>query len=306
MKINPKIKHANMTSFETWSVLCYLLNEALHPAVIYSNIAFEIASSCMALSTSAKRKISAHTSQELLEWLFNETLRCLAEPTADRKHDFITELLERGVERNILADFALRVRTVGVTPNDPRVDARKIIKHADIYLEMYDEFRMDIVYRYLEFTETSARRNNAIKNNGGLMSSEGDQVNVYTISMMRAIDKFVPYKGTLASYIQQWFMNAVGASSYMTYTDEAYAMPRAARKAVQEGTLNNRNRVVPLGIGDDSHAFVAKRILQESLVPDNPLSDIDPTALKAISQLPKASLLWMLFDLGYDPLAKDA
>lgn len=306
MKKNQRIKHANMTSFETWSVLCYLLNEALHPAIIYSDLCFEIASSCMALSTSAKRKISAHTSQEFLEWLFNETLYCIADPSQDKKHGLITELLERGVERNILADYALRVRTIGVNPNDPRVDARKIIKHADIYLTLYEEFRMDIVYRYMEFTETAARRNNAIKSYGGLISSEGDQVNVYTISMLRAIDKFVPYKGTLAPYIQQWFLNAEGASSYMTYTDEAYSMPRAARKSVQEGTLTNRNRAVPLSVDSGVNTLVSKQIMQDSMVPESPLLSLDSKALQSIAQLPKATLLWLLYELPFDPLAKDS
>lgn len=305
MRKDAKIKHANMTSFETWSVLCYLLNEALHPAVVYSDVAFEIASSCMALSTSAKRKISAHSSQELLEWLFNEILSCVVDPSADKKHALVTELLERGVERNILYDYALRVRVIGVKSNNPKIDGRKIIKHTDIYLNLYEEFRMDLVRRYTAFTETSAKRNNAIKSKGGLLSSEGDQVNVYTISMLRAIDKFVPYKGTLTSYIQQWFLNAEGASSYMSYTDEAYSMPRQARKQVQEGALHNRNRVVPMGIGDSNHALVAKQVVQEAMVPDSPLGDIDSKAMHAISQLPKSPLLWLIYDLSFDPLAEE-
>lgn len=305
MRKDAKIKHANMTSFETWSVLCYLLNEALYPAAIYSDIAFEIASSCMALSTSAKRKISAHSSQELLEWLFNEILSCAVDPSPDKKHNLITELLERGVERNILYDYALRVRVVGIKLDNPKIDGRKIVKHTDIYLSMYEEFRMDLVYRYTAFTEVSAKRNNAIKSKGGLLSSEGDQVSVYSISMLRAIDKFVPYKGTLTSYIQQWFMNAEGASSYMTYTDEAYSMPRQARKQVQEGVIHNRNRVVPIGTGENNHILVSKQLTQEAMTPDSPLADIDTKALYAISQLPRAPLLWMVYDLGFDPLAQE-
>lgn len=306
MKKDSKVKHANMTSFETWSVLCYLLNEAIYPAVVYSDLSFEIASSCMSLSTSAKRKISAHTSQELLEWLFNETLACVADPSPDKKHALVTELLERGVERNIVSDYAMRVRTIGITPNNHKVDVRKVMKHTDLYLTMYEQFRDELVYRYLAFTENAARKNNAIKMKNGLLSSEGDQVQVYVVSLARAIDKFVPYKGTLTNYIQQWFMNAEGASSYMSYTDEAYSMPRQARKQVADGIIHNRNKVIPMGMGDDAHVLVSKQMMQDSAGEDNFLSSIDPKAMQSISQLPKASLLWMVYDLPYDPLAPGA
>lgn len=302
MKKNSKIKHANMTSFETWSVLCYLLNEAIYPAVVYSDLSFEIASSCMSLSTSAKRKISAHTSQELLEWLFNQTLACVADPSPEKKHVLVTELLERGVERNIISDYAMRIRTIGITPNNHKVDVRKIVRHTDIYLGLYEAFREELVYRYLDFTEHAARRNNAVKVKSGLISSEGDQVNVYMISLARAIDKFVPYKGTLTNYIQQWFMNAEGASSYMSYTDEAYSMPRTARKQVQEGIIHNRNKVIPIDVGEGGSKLVAKQVMQDSMAEDTFLSSIDPKALQSISQLPKASLLWILFDLPWNPL----
>lgn len=290
MKNEPRIQYEYMTSFESWTLMCNLINEALAPAVVYSDIGFEILLSCMSLSTSAKRRISKHRSSEFLLWSFNAMVQLVDEPTPDNKLLLITEMLEMGVERNIFYDYASRVRLIGIESDNHKIDVKKVMRQTDYYLTMYEEFRHNLVYRYLKFTQSAAFRNQMIKENAGLISSHQDQTNVYILSLMRAIDKFVPYKGTLTNYIQEWFIHASGGSSYNVYGDEAYSLPRSARRDVKDGARDNRNKVIP--IEESKH-------VEESNVS---MPSIDPHALYSISQLENAHILFMMFDLSFDPI----
>lgn len=292
MKRDSRILYEDLTSFETWSVLCHLLNEAIYPAVTYSEMSFELLCSCMALSTSAKRKISAQSSADFMLWAFNTMTALEAENTPENRQAVATNLLELGVERNIIHDYAHRVRTIGIVSKNPNVDVGKLRKHTAFYLDLYERFRHDVVYRYYVLTHTAAMKNSVVKEQHGMLSSPEDQKNVFMLSLMRAIDKFVPYRGTLAPYILQWFKHAEGGSSYMVYTDEAYSIPRAVRKEIHEGDSALRNRVVP---------YIPKN--QEGNGATETIFDaIDPKAMRCMSQLPSAPLLWAMYDLPFDPL----
>ena len=290
MKADPRIQYGDMTSFESWTLLCNLINEALAPAVAYSDIGFEILLSCMSLSTSAKRRISKHTSSEFLLWSFNAMVQLADNPTPDSKLALVTELLEMGVERNIFYDYASRVRVIGIVPDNARIDVAKVMHQTDYYLTLYEQFRQNLVYRYYRFAQNAAVRNHITKENVGLLSSANDQSNVFVLSLMRAIDKFVPYKGTLTNYIKEWFIHAAGGSAYNIYGDEAYSLPRSARRDIKDGVKDNRNKAIPI---EESRHVEAEA---------TPISNIDPKALLSISQLENAHIMWMMFDMPFDPI----
>jgi len=126
------------------------------------------------------------------------------------------------------------------------IDRNKLQKHVAVYMEQYNTFKRDVVYRYYFMTERAANKNQYVKRLYGLNSTKEDNFHVYIISAMRALDRFIPFKATLTSYIQQWFKNAEGSSDYMVYDGEAFSLNRSTRKAIHDGKVLINNSAIPI------------------------------------------------------------
>lgn len=275
----------NLSSSQIWEVLNTLLFEALAQSVANASIGFEIGLSCLAITSSAKRKLSGLEPDEFLQVCFTEIAVATIVNTPDAKLHLLKEIQAKGLERNILYEYAQRCLVH--PPYIPFIDSVKHAKHIELQLQLYDTFRQDVVDRFKSLTEFSAKRNYHSKNTAGLAAEESEHYHVFVLSLMRAIDKFVPWRGTLASYILAWFENAKGASQYMVYDDEVFGLTRAIRKQVHDGKADIRNKVIPLSD-------------RENAIPDESL-EISIDLIMRMAKLPNATLLFYANAIPYYP-----
>lgn len=279
------IHSTDLSSSQIWSVLNSLLFEALAPVVANSDVGMEIGLSCLSMSANAKRRISGLEQTEFMQVCFNVLLQAAVIPTEDNRIAVLTQLLDKGLERNIPYEYAQR--SLVHPPLSYPHDLPKLHRHIYLYVSMYDQFRQDVVNRYSALTAFSARRNFYAKNQFGLSADEEEHYHVFVLSLMRAIDKFVPWRGTLASYILAWFENAKGASQFMVYSDEVFGLTRAIRKQVHEGGTDIRNRVIPLSDRENS-------------IPDE-TDLVDIGVLLNVANMPNATLLFLAKGLPFYP-----
>lgn len=277
----------DLTSSQIWDVLNNLLFSAIGPSIEYSNLAFEVGLSCACITSNAKRKLSGLEPEEFLQVCFTQLVITSLDPTAENKVNMIKTFQDKGLERNVLYEYAQKCLVVLPPLNIPNVDVTKHWQHIDLYLKLYDKFRQDVMERFRSLTEFSARRNYHSKIQSGLSAEEYEHYHVFTLSLMRAIDKFVPWRGTLASYILSWFENAKGASQYMVYGDEVFGLTRAIRKQVHDGSANIRNKVVPLSD-------------RENTIPDD-VGDLSVDLIIKTARLPQATLIFFANGLPYYP-----
>ena len=247
LRVNKNIKYSkDLSSHEIWKVLISLLYEAAAPLSVYGNMSIETAMSCLALSTDNRRKISDRKSDKFLEDIFYElTLRVGDEDDVEQSKLALLEfILNKGVERNIIVDHI--AYSLALTRFPKNIDSKKLRNFVDQYLEDYDTFKQDLVYRYYHVTEAYANKNYYAKKASGLHSSKSDMFHVYLISAMRAIDRFIPTKGPLTTDIENWFQNARGSSDYIVYDGEAISINRAVRRSLHEGNKVLNTKSIPL------------------------------------------------------------
>ena len=239
-----EIKYSNdLTSHQIWSILINLLMDAAHPlCVISGDFLFDLMGSVCNLSTTSRRKIAAVESPDMLPWIANKLVELAANNTPERRVVVFNELMQKGLERQIVVDHIVMTlqRVKDTAPYDPY----KLDRHIQHFLTMYERFRKDVFNRYYELMVTAANKNHFVKSNSGLNISKQDMINTYTIAVYRAIDKFVPFKGTLTSYIQTWFQYAEGGSSYTIYDNEAVSINRDVRRRVREEELPIKTQAV--------------------------------------------------------------
>lgn len=280
----------DLTSYQIWTVMNSLLYEAAAPLCVYSNMSIETALSCLALSTNNRRRIAAANPDKLIVQLFYELSQrvepCNSGP--ESKLDMLEYLINNGIERNIIVDhiaYSLQsdsLREVGIAK-------KKLKKHVAVYLKDYDTFKRDVVFRYYHLISTFANNNHYNKSKSGLKSTKDDMKHVYIISAMRAIDKFIPFKGTLTSYIQTWFQNAEGSSDFIVYDGEAFSLNRNVRKSVQDGDKEINNKAIPIHDREDS-------ISDDEAVKE---INIFPEFSRHIAKLPNAPLVFIAQNLPY-------
>ncbi len=286
-----EVKYSNyLTSFQIWKILNGLVYKASIPLLdLNNNFLFELLSSVVALCTSARRKISSVESEELLIWAANNIILLTNESTINKRHKIFLELLEKGIERNIVIDhITTNVSTISQDEIYP-IDIYKLDKSITVYLNMYEVFRKDIFNRYYDMMLVAANKNFHSKQISGLNISKNDVNQIYTIAVYRAIDKFVPFKGTLTSYIQTWFQFAEGGSAFALYDNEAVSINREVRRKVQDESLAIKTQAVNL---DKVTNFVEDTSV---LVKD----EITTNIVKYISKLENVSLLFLLYNLPY-------
>lgn len=231
-----------LNSLQIWDVLNYLIAQMSAPYVQHSDHAVEVALSCCSISTNNRRKIGSLSSTEMLEEMFNAVVGY--QPTLDHRVALFGRLQANGIERNVFVDHLKFSYAHTTLP--PEFCKRKLRDHVRIWGERYETFRRDVIDRYYYLIQSSARTNQYIKSRNGLETTQGDMLNVYMISAMHALDKFIPYKGTLTEYIKTWFQNAEGSSSFVVYDGEAFGLNRSTRKDIQAGSKAINNKAIPI------------------------------------------------------------
>lgn len=244
LRQHPDVKYSrDLSSYQIWEVMNNLLREASAPLCSYASMSVEMALSCMSISTKNRRRISKHkNADELLTDLFAEVCRDTVHDE-DMKLDLLDVLIQKGIERNIVVDhitFSLQ------TSKFQHIDRTKLYKHVGVYLDSYDKFKRDVVFRFYYFIQTFANRNHYVKNINGLKCTKDDMFHVYMISSLRAIERFIGDKGTITKYIETWFQNAEGSSDFIVFDNEAFSLNRAVRKEIQSGERDINNKAIPV------------------------------------------------------------
>ncbi len=237
------IKHSgNLSSYGIWSVSVDLLKKPLLPLMLYTDVGIETLLTCVALTTTRTRKIAFMEAPEMLPIMFNLAARA----HVDRKDQTILDdLFQTGVERNIAADHIERYLVSPVKPSNPRIDSDKLRAYVITHRNAYLDFRRDVMHRYRYLVESLANRAWAIKARQGLVIEKEGMQNIYMLTAFRAIDKFIPTKGTLSSYLQQW-LAAAKSSTHLTFNNEAVSLDRAERQRIHNQDSDMRNKPVPL------------------------------------------------------------
>ena len=278
----------HLSASQIWSILNRLLFEAIAPAVSRTSIGIEIGLSCIAISTDGKRKIAGVKATEFLNYCFREVLCTAITPTAENKVALVRNLMNKGLERNIVYEYAQRIQ---INPPDiPNYDKNKHRNHVKVLLNQYCLFRMDVARRFHNLTQAMAKRNHYNKTRNGLDAEQAEHYSVFTLSLLQAIDKFIPWKAPLAKYIMMWFENAKGSSAFMTYTDEAYSIPRNVRQKVHEGELAIHNKAIPISE-------------RENDIPED-FKQSDPELIVNIARIPGSTLLFFNNAIPYYPRLK--
>lgn len=278
----------DLTSNQIWKILIGLILEAGRPlCLISSDFLFDLLGSVCNLSTSSRRKVAATDSPDMLPWVATKLVELSANDTPDRRVTIYEELLNKGIERNIVVDHI--VMTLRHLESTEPYDPYKLDKHIQTYFKMYETFRKDVFNRYYDLMVAAANKNHYLKKRNGLNISQQDMVNTYTIATYRAIDKFVPFRGTLTSYIQNWFQFAEGGSSFTIYDNEAVSINRDVRRKVREDEIQIRTQAVNFDLV--SNTMESKGNSEEELY----LSSI----ADQIAMLEHVPLIFVIFGLKY-------
>lgn len=290
LKTHSEVKYSNnLSSSEIWKVLVALLYEAAAPLSVYGNMSVETGLSCLALSTNNRRKISEENSETFLSDIFYELSLRVTDDTQESRLSLLEYILTRGVERNVIVDHI--VFSLSTMRCPPEIDKGKLRSFVAQYLEDYEKFKQDIMFRYYNLTESHANKNQRAKSITGLNVHKGDMFNVYVISAMRAIDRFIPTKGTLTSYIEQWFQNAKGSSDYIVYDGEALSVNRTVRRQLQEGDLNINTKSIPLEDRENS--------IPDEFNTEERMNSTYPEFSRHVARLPNSTIMFLALNLPY-------
>lgn len=225
----------------------------------------DITHASLAASMDKRRRIGAHDSQETIEYLYRLQFY---EP------DIMLKGLLKviGIERTIVSGF-IEDYISGYYEPSPRSDVVEVWEEGplkeyvkDMY-SLYCDFRNMVTNRFLKLSNSAAAKNQWAKSQQGLVSDVGDNENNYYLSVIRAVDKFDPSKGTLAGYVQLWLNNATG-SDFSMYLGEAFPLTRSVRLQIFKGQLNVNNKSYPMEnaqtipqtetrhLAEESHSYV--------------------------------------------------
>lgn len=290
LKLHDKVKYSvDLHSDEIWKILNGLLYEAAAPLAVYGTMSIETGLSCLALSTDNRRQVAYIKSEDFISEIFYELSLRVPDDSEQSKLDLLDFMLSKGVERNIIVDHI--AYSLAITNLPSYIDRKKLNTFVNKYLQDYDTFKQDIVYRYYNFTEAHANRNFHAKSLNGLRSSKPDMFHVYVISAMRAIDRFIPYEGTITNYITRWFENAKGSSDYIVYDGEAITVNRTVRRSIQNGEKVLNTKAIPL---ED----------RENLIPDESNTEESMNSTYAefsrhAAKLPSSTIMFLALNLPY-------
>jgi len=223
---------AGLSSQQIWDSLNGLLAFALEPVFAYTEYGFDLRLSLISASMDKRRRVSIYQSEDCRAILFHSLLY-----TSDDT-SLLTLLQKMGVERNLLIDPVIDAlahkRLPAAMLADSPFSEDALLRHIEQAIEPYMDFRRQVSERYVRLAESLGKKNAWLKSEHGLVSDPREHVNNYMLSVLRAIDKFYPWRGTLSSYITTWMNNARG-SAFSVFLGEAYSVPKSRRKALADG-----------------------------------------------------------------------
>lgn len=232
-----------LSSAQIWDTLNGLLTIAADPIFEYTEFGIDLCLSLLSASMDKRRKVSIHSSDVCRGILFHTAVY-------DSGAEILTTLQKIGVERNLIVDpmldaLAQNVLPARLLPGSP-FSEEALLRHLRQGIEPYMLFRQQVSQRYVKLADSLGKKNAWVKGERGLVSDSEEHVNNYMLSVFRAIDKFYPHRGTLASYVTSWMNNAAG-STYSVFIGEAYVVPRSHRRSlVDEGAPSYGNFSLPL------------------------------------------------------------
>lgn len=232
---------ANLTSKQTWDILTNLLFAAAKPLAKDTNFILDI---CFLLITST-------TDQRRRPTILSHD-KCLVDSVylmfIDPEQALSVLIFDMGMERSIISNYIQDYLENAYTPkmySDASFSPEALYRHTRDAYDLYLSFREEVCRRFIKLSNSHASKNKWSKDKFGLYSDLEDNENTYFLSVLKAIDKLYPTKGTLTNYVIQWLGNAAG-STYTLYTGEAYSLTRPVRQAVHEGQLTINNKAYSL------------------------------------------------------------
>lgn len=242
--------HASgLSSEQIWTTLNNLLLIAAGPVFEYTMFGVDLCMSLISASMDKRRKVSIFSSEDCRAVLMHTLM-------FQENKDILGVLQRIGVERNLIADPLLDALSMGTLPgrllDSSPFSEETLVRHAQQAMPYYLEFRSQVSKRYIKLAASLGAKNAWVKNQSGLVSESNEHTNNYMLSVFRAIDKFYPHRGTLASYVTSWMNNASG-SIYSVYMGEAYVVPRSHRRSLAESgqESNFGNFALPLEEAED-------------------------------------------------------
>lgn len=170
-----------------------------------------------------------------------------------------------------------------------------ISKNVNSWLEIYIKFRNDIINNFIRLAATQAEA--ATKNSDIYVDFEELMMN-YTLAINRAVDKCDLTKGPLASYVQQWFLNAKTNADFSHEYGISYDLPSAQRsKHTKQNTWHKQSNFAPSI--DDEFTDVAKTV--QNIEDENALDfgnlDFDIRLLEKFRTIKTARLAFLVLRL---------
>lgn len=257
-----------LSSLQIWDTLNALLAVAADPIFEYTEFGIDLCLSLLSASMDKRRKVSIYSSDVCRGVLFHTAIY-------SGGAGILHTLQKIGVERNLIVDPILDALATNrlpgkMLPNSPFTEAA-LLRHLRQSIEPYLLFRQQVSERYVKLADSLGKKNAWVKGEHGLVSDSKEHVNNYMLSVFRAIDKFYPHRGTLASYVTSWMNNAAG-SAFSVYMGEAYTVPRSHRRALVDD-------------GSEAYGNIALPLEEASIVPDVQIADSFSDSTKMFASL---------------------
>lgn len=228
----------HMSSQHIWNMFVHLLFITLQPLAHSTSMVDDIIHVCLAASMDKRRKVGAHKSEETVDYLYK-----LLYTDPDTKLNGLLKVL--GIERTVISAFIEDYLNNYYEPSRSGTMSQWedicLSEYTKDMYQQYCDFKNMVTNRFLKLSNSQAAKNQWIKSQQGLVSDVSDHENNFYLSVIRAVDKFYPNKGTLASYVMLWLNNAAG-SSYSMYLGEAFTLTRSVRLRIHKGELAVNNK----------------------------------------------------------------
>jgi len=283
---------AHLPSKQTWEVLTNLLYRTVLPLAKTTTFAIDILFTILTSTSDQRRKISIFDSEKCLSMSYDLLFK--SPETIMRNVIF-----DMGVERWVISNFVNNYLEGTYRPKQIQTEdgyyfsQEAMRRHVRDMYAIYNNFRQRVCERFTKLSNSQAAKNRWQKEQFGLTSDQGDNENNYFLSVIRAIDKLYPSKGTLANYVMLWLSNSAG-STFTIYTGEAFNLSRPVRKEIHEGRLAVNNKAYDLegAINIPAPEDSAIAVEDTSLIAE---------VIASAQKIPEASLTMLLHGFKHIP-----
>lgn len=289
---------ANLPCNQTWNLLTSLLYKTVLPLAKTTTFPIDLIFSLISSTSDQRRKISIYDSKKCFEISYSLLFK-------DAETIMKTIIFEMGVERWVIADFVNNFLAGTYNPKPIEVEEKyyfsreALVRHVRDNFEVYNEYRNRVSYRFKKLSDSQAAKNRWQKEQFGLTSEQGDNENNFFLSVLRAIDKLYPEKGTLTNYVQLWLSNSPG-SHFTLFTGEAFNLSRPVRQRIADKSLVVNNKAYDLDKATNIPAPEAQSLMKEE---NNSILDV----IASVQRIPSLSLSMLLhgFDIVPTPILVD-